>query len=283
MAIKVGSGYARGLTPPPKTVFTAPVKNRADVLRTATAAPVPALQPKAGVPKPAPAPRPQEPLTKPTVALGSPTSGLSDEVVDSIMRSEGDRAIQSGVQEMYGFRAKENTGFKEIKAAVDKYGHKSPEVRSVVAGLLRKRASSAGAHHFSDAGVQASVMSMAHMRGEGGSRAILGVVAGMPVTKSRDRLDKDTIQKLNAMDPEEFQRKLRKARETYDRTIYGDRIDSYTTKSGKTVKGRWWDLFGEGLVKRYDREFEEFVRVSKSARKKRFGETDKGPYIAGSY
>jgi len=184
---------------------------------------------------------------------------LSQAVINSIMRSEGRTGIQSGIREYFGFRAGTRQ-FKEIQMMVNKFGSDSPVTKGLVGQLLTERATNAGALNFKDPGVQAAVMSMAHMRGEGGAQAILNSVAGQSIKES-GKLTQSTINKINTMDPLLFQSMLRQKRLEYDKAIYGNKIDSTVIK-GRTVTGKWWDLFGKGLTNRYEREQEFFSSLS---------------------
>lgn len=186
-------------------------------------------------------------------------AGLSQAVINSIMRSEGKMGIQSGRQEYFGFRSGTRQ-FREIQMVAQRFGLDSPVTRDLVGQLLTERATKAGALNFSDAGVQAAVMSMAHMRGEGGAQAILNSVAGLPIQKSA-KLTQSTIDKINMMDPLVFQSALKQKRLAYDKAIYGDRMDSVVVR-GQTKTGRWWDLFGKGLTRRYEMEQELFSGLS---------------------
>lgn len=210
----------------------------------ATPAPAPA------VPQPTPAP-----MSVPKGGVGT----VASVVVDRIMKSEGKTAVQSGRKEYFGFR-EGNPGFKELTNSVSKFGIDSQETKQLVTTLLTKRAKTVGADKFSDPGVQASILSVAHMRGEGGAQAILNSVAGAPIKKSA-KLTNNTVDMINSMSPSEFQDRLRQVRETYDKQIYGDKTDSIT-RNGKTVTGKWWDLFGKGLTSRYDMERQEFLKLS---------------------
>lgn len=166
---------------------------------------------------------------------------------------------QSGKREYYGFR-EDHASYPAIHKLVLAHGVESPEVKAFVTQLITKRAETAGALHFSNPGVQAAILSIAHMRGEGGVQAILNAVAGDKIVKSA-KLTQDTIDKINAMPNSEFQDKLRDVRERYDKEIYGDKTDSIVIK-GTLVKGKWWTLFGNGLVKRYDRERLEYLGLA---------------------
>jgi len=180
-------------------------------------------------------------------------------VVDRIMQSEGAFTIQSGKKEYYGFR-QDHPAFANIQRLVQAHGVESPEVKQCITGLLNQRAINAGALNFKLPGVQASVMSIAHMRGEGGVQAILNSVAGEAITETA-KLKTSTIEIINKMTNEEFQNKLRDVREAYDKKIYGDRIDTIC-HHGTKVRGKWWTLFGNGLTKRYDRERQEFLSIA---------------------
>lgn len=184
---------------------------------------------------------------------------LDPKVVDRIMQSEGAFTIQSGKKEYYGFR-EDHPAFPSINKLVLAHGVESQEVKQRITELLNQRAVNAGALNFKLPGVQASVMSIAHMRGEGGVQAILNSVAGDPITETA-KLKTSTIEIINNMTNEEFQNKLRDVREAYDRKIYGDRIDTIC-HHGTKVRGKWWTLFGNGLTKRYDRERQEFLEIA---------------------
>lgn len=184
---------------------------------------------------------------------------LDPSVVDRIMKSEGPYTIQSGKKEYYGFR-EDHPAFHGIHKLVLEHGVESSQVKHRITELLNERAVKAGALMFDLPGVQASVMSIAHLRGEGGCQAILNAVAGLPMVKS-DKLRSEAIDKINKMSNLEFQNKLRIVREAYDRRIYGDKQDSIVIK-GTLVKGKWWTLFGNGLKKRYDRERQEFLGLA---------------------
>jgi len=211
--------------------------------------------------KAAPAPAPAAPQKTPE-PMGIPKGGVgtvASVVVDRIMQSEGKTTVQSGRKEYFGFR-EGNPGFKELTNSISKFGIDSQQTKQLVTTLLTKRAKTVGADKFSDPGVQASILSVAHMRGEGGAQAILNSVAGAPIKQSA-KLTNNTVDMINSMSPSEFQDRLRQVRETYDKQIYGDKTDSIT-RNGKTVTGKWWDLFGKGLTSRYDMERQEFLKLS---------------------
>jgi len=185
---------------------------------------------------------------------------LDPTIVDRIMKSEGGFTIQSGKKEYFGFR-EDHKDFPSIHKLVRAHGIDSKEVKNRISELLNERAINAGAILFSNPGVQASIMSVAHLRGEGGCRAILNSIAGMPIETSSQTIKPQTIDIINRMTNLEFQNKLREVREEYDKKTYGDRIDTIVVK-GTIVKGNWWALFGSGLKKRYDRERQEFLALA---------------------
>ncbi|MGW3995682.1 hypothetical protein [Amycolatopsis sp. NPDC004772] len=182
---------------------------------------------------------------------------LDPRVVDSIMRSEGATGEQGGVPEAYGFRQNMHNGYDRIIAAREQYGIGSAEERAVVADLMTANARTAGALNFTDPGTQAAIMSGAHMRGAGGVRAILNHMAGEDIVRSSRTLSDATIQHVQGLTPEQFQQEFRDARVEYDRQVYGG---TTTTQGGHTQN--WWDRYGNGLTRRYDREQAEFLGLS---------------------
>ncbi|MET8849158.1 hypothetical protein [Amycolatopsis sp. NPDC004625] len=182
---------------------------------------------------------------------------LDPRVVDSIMRSEGATGEQGGVPEAYGFRQNMHNGYDRIIAAREQYGIGSAEERAVVADLMTANARTAGALNFTDPGAQAAVMSGAHMRGAGGVRAILNHMAGDDIVRSSRTLSDAAVQHAQGLTPEQFQQEFRDARVEYDRQVYGG---TTTTQGGHTQN--WWDRYGNGLTRRYDREQTEFLGLS---------------------
>ncbi|WP_370935987.1 hypothetical protein [Amycolatopsis sp. cg13] len=191
-------------------------------------------------------------------AGGAAPQQLDERVVDSIMRSEGATGEQGGVPEAYGFRRNMHNGYDQIMAARQQYGIGSAEEHAVVAQLMTANARHAGALEFSDAGTQAAIMSGAHMRGAGGVRAILNHMGGADIVQSARTLDPAAVQQLRGLSPQEFQQQFHDARIEYDREIYGD---TTTRQNGHTQN--WWDRYGNGLTQRYDREQQEFLRLSR--------------------
>jgi uncharacterized protein YukE len=183
---------------------------------------------------------------------------LDPRVVESIMRSEGATGEQGGVPEAYGFRQNMHNGYDRIIAAREQYGIGSAEERAVVADLMTAHARTAGALHFTDPGTQAAIMSGAHMRGAGGVRAILNHMAGEDIVRSSRTLGDAAIHHVQGLTPEQFQQEFRDARVEYDRQVYGG---TTTTQGGHTQN--WWDRYGSGLTRRYDREQNEFLGLSR--------------------
>ncbi|GAA4550779.1 hypothetical protein [Amycolatopsis samaneae] len=187
-----------------------------------------------------------------------PPGQLDSRVVDSIMRSEGATGEQGGVPEAYGFRRSMHNGYDRIMAARREFGLGSAEEHAVVTELMTENARQAGALNFTDPGTQAAIMSGAHMRGAGGVRAILNHMAGDDIVRSARSLDADTIRHVQGLTPDQFQQQFHDARVEYDRQVYGD---TTTRQNGHTQN--WWDRYGNGLIRRYDREQEEFLRLSR--------------------
>jgi hypothetical protein len=183
-------------------------------------------------------------------------TGLSSQVVDSIMRAEGASGEQGGVPEAYGFRQNMHNGYDQIMAARNQYGQGSPEERAVVTQLLNQEAQNAGALNFTDPGEQAAIMSASHMRGAGGAQAILNSMVTGTVQRS-GTLTPDTIQSIQQMTPQDFQQQFHDARITYDQTIYGN---TTTHQGGHT--DTWWHRYGNGLTTRYDNEQQQFLGMS---------------------
>lgn len=182
---------------------------------------------------------------------------LDPRVVDSIMRSEGATGEQGGVPEAYGFRQNMHNGYDRIIAARNQYGQGSAEERAVVSDLMTANARTAGALDFTDPGTQAAIMSGAHMRGAGGVRAILNHMAGDDIVQSSRTISDTAVQHAQGLTPEQFQQEFHDARIEYDRQVYGD---TTTHQGGHTAN--WWDRYGNGLTQRYDREQNEFLRLS---------------------
>ncbi|WP_203656189.1 WXG100 family type VII secretion target [Actinocatenispora rupis] len=181
---------------------------------------------------------------------------LDPRVVRSIMRSEGASGEQGGIRELYGFRQSEHNGYDQILAARNRYGQGSPEETAVVSRLLSDHARAAGALNFTDPGVQAAIVSGAHMRGAGGVQAILNSMVTGDIHKT-GHLTQQTIQTVQQMSPQDFQSQFHDARIAYDKAIYGN---TTTHQGGHT--DTWWHRYGTGLTDRYDREEQQFLGMS---------------------
>jgi hypothetical protein len=176
---------------------------------------------------------------------------------DRIAVEEGPADDQGHLAEMYGFRAGEGTGYEQIAATRARHGQGSAEEVALVRRLLEGRGHAAGMDRFTDPGVRSIVMSMAHMRGEGGAQAIMNMAAGDQLHKSA-HLSDAAVEAFNRMSPEEAQARLRQAREVYDISVYG----GTTTHKGGIV-GNWWEVYRGGLRPRYDREALQALAISR--------------------
>ena len=181
---------------------------------------------------------------------------LDNRVVDSIMRSEGVGGEQGGRAEAYGFRDGNGSAYSDIMAARQQHGVGSPEEHAVVARYMQQNAQAAGALNFTDPGVQAAVMSAAHMRGTGGAQAILNSVAGAPIQQS-GTLTPQTISTIQNMTPDQFQTAFHDTRIAYDQQVYGG-----TTTHQGGVTDNWWHRYGHGLTTRYGNEEQQFRQLS---------------------
>jgi hypothetical protein len=236
-----GKEHTPGSTTPSGVVHTA-----ADT--TGHPAAVPAAAPAAPAAHPQPAPAGQDhPL-------------IDDRVVNSVMHSEGAHGEQGGVDEVYGFRQSSHNGYDEIMAARAQYGQGSPEEHAVVARLLTQHAEQAGAGDFTDPGIRAAIASSAHMRGTGGTRAILNSMVSGQVQTSARSVTADNMTALRQLTPEQFQQQFHDARLNYDQTVYGN---TTTHQGGHT--DTWWHRYGNGLTQRYDREQTLFTTISQGA------------------
>ncbi|MFS2224244.1 type VI secretion system Vgr family protein [Pantoea sp. B65] len=181
---------------------------------------------------------------------------LHDDVVKSIMTSEGRGTVQGGIPEVYGFRKGFSAAFDDITAVRKKYGVGSHQEFVVVSNYMTQSAVNAGALNFTDPGKQAAVMSLAHMRGVGGAQAILNSMQSGEIVRSATLTSK-SIDFIEALKPDTFQEKLKVARLAYDKEIYGN---TTTFKNG--AEHNWWDYYQGGLRKRYDLEANEFLKLS---------------------
>ena len=213
-------------------------------------------------PSPTPA-APAAPAQTPAATAAAPANGhqpLPNGFVDQLMRSEGSHGTQGGIDEVYGFRQSSHNGYDQIMAARNEYGQGSPEERQVVADLLSRHADEAGAQDFTDPGIRAAIASSAHMRGEGGTRAILNSMVTGDITRSANSVSPENMAALQQMTPDQFQQAFRDARLNYDQTIYGN---THTTVHGQRMT--FWEAYGHGLTNRYDREMTQFEGYSQAA------------------
>jgi uncharacterized protein YukE len=202
---------------------------------------------------------PATPTPTPTPAPTPAPAHLAPAVVDQIMRSEGATGEQGGVPEAYGFRQNMHNGYDQIMAARAQYGQGSPQEHQVVADLLENNARAAGALNFTDPGVQAAIMSAAHMRGVGGAQAILNSVGGDPIQQS-GTLSQNSINTIQNMTPDQFQQQFHDTRIQYDQTVYGNTV---THQGGQT--DTWWHRYGNGLTNRYNTEQQQYLDLSNGA------------------
>jgi type VI secretion system secreted protein VgrG len=189
-------------------------------------------------------------------AQSSQPNKLDDKIVRSIMKSEGATGEQGGIPEMYGFRKGFGPAYDDIAAARKTYGQGSEQEFNIVSKYMNESARKAGALNFTDPSKQAAVMSLAHMRGVGGSQAILNSMSTGNIVKS-STLTNDSINYIEKMSPSDFQNDLLSARLNYDKAIYGS---TTTVKNG--VAHNWWDYYSGGLTKRYTKEATEFLKFS---------------------
>jgi hypothetical protein len=220
----------------------------------ATTPQTPAATP-AQVPTPTPRPAAAD------AAANTAGHRLPDSFVRNLMRSEGASGNQGGVPEVYGFRQTSHNGYDQIMAARDQYGQGSPQEQAVVADLLNQHADQAGAQDFTDPGIRAAIASSAHMRGIGGTRAILNSMAtGDDPTRTANSVPADNLTTLRALTPDQFQQSFHDTRIDYDQTIYGN---THTTVHGQ--RETFWQAYGNGLTSRYDREQTQFNGYSQGA------------------
>jgi len=190
-------------------------------------------------------------------------TGIIRDSAKAIMSAEGVSTIQSGRKETYGFR-EGNPGYQEVTNAVKQYGATSEQATNAVANQLSSKLKVVGLPNVTDAGMIGAIMSVAHMRGDSGARAILNSIGtgSDKIEYSRKDISPEALKVLNGMSAGEFHTKLRQARELYDKTHYWNKTDSIKMANGNTQTGRWGDLFGKGLINRYNDEYKTFSRLS---------------------
>ena len=198
--------------------------------------------------------------THQTTPAGQHRPLIDDRVVNSVMASEGAHGEQNNIDEVYGFRQSSHNGYDQVMAARAQYGQGSPEEHAVVADLLTRHAEQAGAGDFTDPGIRAAIASSAHMRGVGGTRAILNSMIDGQIHTSARSVSPENMAALQQLTPEEFQQRFHDARLNYDQTVYGNTI---THQNGHT--DTWWHRYGDGLTQRYGREQTLFNTISQDA------------------
>jgi pyruvate/2-oxoglutarate dehydrogenase complex dihydrolipoamide acyltransferase (E2) component len=214
-----------------------------------------------GTPAATPAPAPAHPAATPATPAAGTHQPLPNGFVTQLMQSEGSHGNQGGVDEVYGFRQSSHNGYDQIMAARQQYGQGSPQEQAVVANLLSQHADQAGAQDFTDPGIRAAIASSAHMRGIGGTRAILNSMAtGDTPTTSARSVTADNMAALRQMTPDQFQQSFHDARIDYDQTVYGN---TTTHVHGQAMT--WWQAYGNGLTTRYNREQTQFEGYSQAA------------------
>ena len=193
-------------------------------------------------------------------AAGQTQPVVPDQLVDSLMTSEGAHGNQGGIDEVYGFRQSSHNGYDQVMAARRQYGQGSPQERQVVADLLTKHAEQADAQDFTDPGVRAAIASSAHMRGPAGTKAILNSMITGHIQQGSSSISADNLAQLQQLPPDQFQQQFTDARIAYDKAVYGN-----TTTHVHGVKMTWWAAYGHGLTERYGREQNLFDSISQQA------------------
>jgi hypothetical protein len=164
--------------------------------------------------------------------------------VANILKEEGPSGTQG--PEIFGFRGDEPE-YTALKAARDS-GNEA-ELHRIAAQGLVNRAIQAGSQQFSDPAIKAQVMSLAHMRGVSGGRAILNAIGTgrLDNSGSVEQLDPEAVKAINSMGRAEFMRRAEIARAVYDKVVHG---------------AAYWERFGRGLSARYAREREFYTNLS---------------------
>jgi N-acetyl-anhydromuramyl-L-alanine amidase AmpD len=164
-----------------------------------------------------------------------------------IMRAEGAGGSQDGVREIYGFREGEDSEYPTL-ARLRASGDEAGVARVASQGFVN-RAIDAGSQQFSDPRIKAQIMSLAHMRGPSGARAILNAVGtGRLANSGRAQgLDPEAVRAINQMGTDEFLRRVEIARTKYDQIVHGQ---------------DYWARFGRGLESRYARERQFYGSLS---------------------
>ena len=175
---------------------------------------------------------------------------------DRVMNWEGRADVQDGRPEIYGFRQGQDPEYPSLSEARIR-GDEDTVRRIATQGLLN-RAYQAGAGKLANPALKAQLLSLADLRGPGGAAAIMNAVGDMPLQEAAKTIDPEAAAKINKMPLDKVLRRVRIAREIYDKAVYGDRHSTHGNQSG-----RWWDLYGAGLQNRYDQEQKFFSSLAK--------------------
>lgn len=163
-----------------------------------------------------------------------------------IMREEGSGGVQDGVPEIFGFREGQDSEYPEM-ARLRASGDEEGVARLAAKGFV-SRAIEAGSREFNNPRIKAQLMSLAHMRGPSGARAIMNAIGTGKLANSgrADALDPEAVKAINEMSTEEFLRRAEIARTRYDQIVHG---------------AGYWERFGRGLASRYAREREFYASI----------------------
>ncbi|MEZ0114512.1 peptidoglycan hydrolase-like protein with peptidoglycan-binding domain [Catenulispora sp. EB89] len=182
-------------------------------------------------------------------------------VVHSIMNSESNNgavAYQDGVPEIYGFRQNSHNGYDAILAARTQFGQGSAGEQAAVTQAITNEANQVNATQFADPGIQAALISSAHMRGPGGTMAMLtSMASGQQSDYAASHLDPNTVNTLQQLTPDQFQQQFHDARENYDLDYYIGGGQIAHGAHGTIPQSDW-----AGLQARYDREQQQYGQMS---------------------
>ena len=194
------------------------------------------------------------------VTLPAAPGQVDPAVVQSIMNSEshnGAVAYQDGVPEIYGFRQNSHNGYDAILAARNQFGQGSAGEQAAVTQAITNEANQVNAAQFTDPGVQALLISSAHMRGPGTMAMLNSMASGQPSDYAASHLDPNTVSTLQQLTPDQFQQQFHDTRETYDL--------NYLIGGGQIAHGAHGNVPATswpGLQARYDREQQQYGQMS---------------------
>lgn len=196
------------------------------------------------------------------VTLPAAPGQVDPAVVRSIMNSEsatGAIHYQDGVPEIYGFRQNSHNGYDAILAARNQFGQGSAGEQAAITQAISNEANQVDATRFSDPGIQAVLISSAHLRGPGGTMAMLNSMASGQQSNFADgHLAPGTVTALQQLTPDQFQQRFHDTRETYDLDYYID--------GGRIAQGAHGTISStsdwRGLQDRYDRELQQYGQMS---------------------